>query len=184
MKNTDNLFTRAFLKSLTEAVAENPVADVESGSPDVESLNTPPVGEDDGAVAGAIGAAGDLAGAETTISNIVQQVELAGKNATELQSLSNKLGELAQQISAMMSNPATAEYAQSISDSITKARQKIEDKIAEFSDSVEKMNGGGEKPKTAFGAPLPTQVEKKAGGAAPAPKAPAEPAPEEGAPPA
>ena len=108
MKNTDNLFTRAFLKSLTEAVAENPVADVEAGAPGVEDLNTPPVGEDDGAVAGAVGAAGDLAGAETTISNIVQQVELAGKNATELQTLSNKLGELSQQISAMMSNPATA----------------------------------------------------------------------------
>jgi hypothetical protein len=186
MKNTDNLFTRYFLKSLTEAVAADPVADVEAGGADVDALKTAPVEGDDPAVAGAEGDAAALAGNETLVNNMVAGIEKAGQNAKELQTLSDNLEKLKSQMAAMLQNPATREYAEKINSAIEDGQKKIQDKLTKFSDAVTDMNGDGNQKKPLFG------VMPPAAGAAPAPapapaeggEPPAEPAPEDGAPPA
>jgi len=191
MKNTDNLFTRYFLKSLNEAVApeENPVADVEAGGTEVESLKTPPVDTEDPAVAGVEGDAGSLAAGENIVNNMVAGIEKAGQNAKELQTLSDNLENLKSQMAAMLQNPATREYAEKINSAIEDGQKKIMDKLTKFSDAVTDMNGDGNQKKPLFGVmPAPAKQD-----AAPAPAADAAPAPDgangadvppEGAPPA
>lgn len=176
MKNTDNLFTRYFLKSLNEAVAADPVADVEAGGPEVDALKSAPVEGDDPAVAGAEGDVSALAAGENIVNNMVAGIEKAGQNAKELQSLSNNLEQLKGQMASMLQNPATREYAEKINSAIEDGQRKIQDKLAKFSDAVTDMNGDGTQKKTLFGVTLPNPEEKK-----PAP-APADVPPPEGAP--
>lgn len=192
MKNTDNLFTRMFLRSLSEAVAPkedapvdgDPIADVEAGGTNVDALSTPPVEGGDPALAGAEGDASALASNENLVNQMVSGIEKAGNNAKELQTLSNNLESLKQNISKMLQNPATSEYAQKIASAIEDSQRKIQDKLAKFSDAVTDMNGGNGQ-KTLFGVTVPSADNKIGGGpapeAAPAGEPAGEPAPEGGA---
>lgn len=164
MKNTDNLFTRYFLESLTEAVAADPVAEVESGGTEVDALKSAPVDGDDPSVVGAEGDAAALAGNETLVSNMVAGIEKAGQNAKELQSLSDNLEKLKSQMAAMLQNPATREYAEKINSAIEDGQRKIQDKLTKFSDAVTDMNGDGNQKKPLFGVMPPASS-----GSAPAP---------------
>lgn len=170
MKNTDNLFTRYFLKSLNEAVAADPVADVEAGGTDVDALKTAPVEGDDPALAGAEGDVSALAGNETLVSNMVAGIEKAGQNAKELQSLSDNLEKLKSQMATMLQNPATREYAEKINSAIEDGQKKIQDKLTKFSDAVTDMNGDGSQKKPLFGVMPPPSKEAEAAVPSPAPE--------------
>lgn len=178
MKNTDNLFTRYFLKSLTEAVApdaggeENPVADVESGAPGVEGLTNPPVEGGDAALAGADGAASELmASTSSSVEKLVTLMQKATGNVKELEALKQSFETQKAPLQKLMQNPATREYAEKVLAAIEDSQTKITQNIDKLVQPAMQLAGGGEKKSTIDTIPdsvlNPENADAGAAGAAP-----------------